>query len=386
MSSITKKNKKNKKNKTNKYKKKLQVNNYTKKFKNTKLIPNTQILKYIKDNYKSYLLFKEESTKQDKNVIYLDDCFDFGNSLKSNEKIFTIETSIPSNPNMSLDKLISYSFYIKTPYAFIDGSNNLTSEKFYLETLKYQMGKDIRRDNRTINSKEYNSEIYANEDLNNYNVTDMFYQNLITYYSKFSDNINFNILNKIALLSCQNMFNLITDLVSIKLNEILKPELNSVFRPIKSAIIQLSKDKKTMEYLFDSQLIISRDGEPIDPEYPCGNLLFHLLFDFEKNTYYFTKFKLDYNINKCGPDIDNNNYLSLNSQNMNGDENNNNNNNNTISSSLKYAIPVTLGIGGIVSTPFILGALGGKNKMIKNKTNKNIKNKKKDKNNTILYE
>jgi hypothetical protein len=238
----SKKSKKNKKNKTKKNTKKTQVNNYTRKFNNTKLIPNTQILKYMKNNFKSYLLFKDETAKQDKNVIYLDDCFNFGESLKSKERIFTFESSIPSNPNMNLDKLISYSFYIKTSYAFIDSSNKFTSEDYYLELLKYQMGKDIRRDNRTINSKEYNSDIYSSEKLNNYEVTDMFYQTLITAYNKFRDNVNYNIINKIALLSCQNMFNLITDLVSIKLNEILEPELNSVFRPIKSASIYLSKN------------------------------------------------------------------------------------------------------------------------------------------------
>ena len=360
-----------KKNKTFKHKKKIQVNNNFNDLKkpDTRLIPDSSILNYMKNNFNSYLLVKNENLKQNKNVIYLDDCFNFDDSLNSNEKIFTFKSSISRNPKMSLDKLISYSFYTKSPGAFLDNNNHSTSETSYLEILKNQMGKDIRRINITINDKIYNSELNSNENLNNFQVADIFYQILQNYYHKFSYKINFNIINKIALLSCQNMFNLITDLVSIKLNQMLEPEINSVFRPKKNISIYLFKNKKQVKYFFDAQLIISRDGQPIDPEYPCGNLLFNLIFDLEKNTFYFNEFKLNYNINKCGPEIIKTTNNSNNSNKNSNNENNISNNKNLIS--LKTAIPVALGIGGIVATPFILGAMGGKIKKIKINKNKN---------------
>ena len=350
-----KKHKKTKKNRN--YKKDLL---YIKKFKNTKLIPTSEILKYIKNNFDSYRKEKEELSKVNKNVIYLDDCFDFSSLHKSKERIFSFDSPIKGKSIFSLEKLIAYSFYIKTPYLFLDNDNNITTEQFYLETLKYQMGKDIRRDNRSINNIEYTYEVYSNQDLTNFQVCDMFYETIITSENKNNKEIDYNLINKICLLSCQNMFNLITDLVTIKLNDFLKPEVNSVFRPIKNANIIITKENESMEFYFNSQLIISKDGNAIDPEYPCGHLLFKLLFDFKNNSYQFTTFQLNYNINKCGPEEEDtsNNETTIN-ENTKG-----------INIPLKYAVPAALGVGGIVSVPFILGALGGKKE-------KNSKKKKK---------
>jgi hypothetical protein len=279
---------------------------------------------------------------------------------------------------MSIDKLISYSFYVKTKFAFLNNNNEVTTEKVYLQTLKYQMGKDIRRDNRVINGTEFKSDLYADENMSNYEVADMFYLSLISIYNNFNKQTDFNIINKFALLSCQNMYNLISDMVTLKLNDLLEPEINSVFRPKKGAIVTIEKNINTIEFYFDSQLIISKDGGPIDPEYPCGNLKFKLLFDLNNNTFKFTQFILNYNINNCGPpeqissNVTTNQVENTNNNQDNNNQGNNNQGNNN--SYLAYSIPVVLGVGGIVATPFILGALGGKLKKRKNK-----------KNNLILY-
>ena len=45
---------------------------------------------------------------------------------------------------------------------------------------------------------------------------------------------------------------------------------------------------------------------------------------------------------------------------------------------LKYALPAAIGTAGIIATPFIIAALGGKRK--KRKKNKTIKKKNKNKN------
>jgi len=357
------KNKKSIKNKSRKNK----TNYYANNFQNTTIIPDSQIISYMKENFTNFFSLQKELEKQGKYVLYLDDCFEIENLFNTKERIFSFNSPINGKQSMSLDKLISYAFYLKTNFAFLNNDGQVTTKKLYLETLKYQMGKDIRRDNRLINGKEFKSELYSDESINNYKVADMFYLSIISVYNKFNKHINFNIINTFALLSCQNMFNLITDMITLKLNEMLEPEINSVFRPKKIAIITIDKNTKTLEYCFNSQLIISKDGRSIDPEYPCGNLKFKLLFDLNKNSFKFTQFILNYNINNCGPPEKKSSNLNT-TQVTNPNINQGNN-----SSSLKYAIPVVLGVGGIISTPFILGAIGGKEK------------KKKRKNNLILY-
>jgi hypothetical protein len=372
------KNKNNKSKKNNNNSNFNTVSFYAKKFKDTSLIPWTHIISYMKNNFNDYLKLYDKTEKENKFFIYLDDCFNFGKKIKSGQRVLSFDSPIDGKTSMSLDKLIAYSFYMKTKIAFIDVNNEITSNAFYLKTLKYQMGKDIRRDNRVINGKEYSSSLYNDKD--NLHTADLFYQTLIDYFYKIDNNINYDIINKIALLSCQNIFNLLTDMITIKLNNILSPETNSVFRPEKNIIITINDNEKKMELIFDTQLVISKDGNPMDPEYPCGKLVFHFLIDFNKNIYKFSKFELSYDINKCGPEEINNN-----TDNFNTDNNNNNNNSNDNSNSsnkLIYALPIAAGIGGIIATPFILGSLGGKQKYKnyrkykKCKKNKTIKKKK----------
>ena len=100
-----------------------------------------------------------------------------------------------------------------------------------------------------------------------------------------------------------------------------------------------------MEFVFDSLLIISQGENPINPEYPCGNLHFILLVDLNNPTYKFSSFKLNYDINKCGPPNENTVSTSNNGSNK-----------------LKYVIPGAAVFGGLIATPFILGLLGGKHR------------------------
>jgi hypothetical protein len=173
------------------------------------------------------------------------------------------------------------------------------------------------------------------------------------------------------------MYGLITDLITIKLSEITHPEVNSVFRPDKSETIVINNEQTTMEYLFKSQIIMSRDGEGMDPEYPCGTLEFKLLFDLKANIFKFTSFKLSYNINKCGPDIEN-----LGNNQGQGPE--------PEKGSLvkwEYALPAGVGAAGLVATPFLLGVFGGKIKRTPRKTRKTKKlrkNKRSNKNKSFM--
>jgi hypothetical protein len=120
---------------------------------------------------------------------------------------------------------------------------------------------------------------------------------------------------------------------------------------------------------FKSLLSISYNRD-LDIEFTCGELEFTLLIDLKRNIYKFTKFILKYNIEGCKP-VSNNQQVTNNQDNVANEENQGN-------SFLKYVIPAGLGVG-VIATPFLLGALGGKNKKLKAKKLKTIKRKRKNK-------
>jgi hypothetical protein len=355
------------------------VGYYNKNFKNSPLLPYTKIIEYVKTNFNEYSSLKNklQSEGNDK-IITLDDCFDIKDKFKIGEREYTFDSAIDGNPNMPLDKLIAYSYYIKSSSMFIN-KNKLE----FLKLLKYQIGKDVRRQDRTINGKEYSTSLYSDQSKTNYVITDMFYQTLIDafYNANANKQIDYDTVNKMGLLSCQNMYGLITDLITVKLSEITHPEVNSVFRPDKFESIIINNEQTTMEYLFKSQIIMSRDGEGMDPEYPCGTLEFKLLFDLKANIFKFTSFKLSYNINKCGPEVEN--------------QGNNQGNNQGQGPELKkdslikweYAAPAGIGTAGLVATPFLLGVFGGKiNRTPRKirKTKRVRKNKRSNKNKSFM--
>lgn len=323
----------------------VSVSYYSKVFKNTKLIPKTKIINYMFSGYKEYIEHKKLSDDLGKYTLDLEDCFiikpnDMPSGLRKDE----INLSLKMNPSTSLYKLIAYSFYLKQEYIFqnTDGLSNI----------KYQIGKDIKRSERTINGKLFDGEYYRQIE-DNYLSADLFYQNIIDYlYQINHKNVNINMANIFALLSCQNVFNLITDLITIKLNKILEPEMNSVFRPDKHINIIINKNEISMELYFKSQLIISRDGEPIDPEYPCGNVEFNMYIDLLNNKYELKKFNLSYDIDKCGPEK-----VLIETKEPKTESN----------LKAEYLVPAGVITAGIIATPFLIASLGGKTKKNKKK-------------------
>ena len=351
-------------------KKDTQVSYYNKNFKNSPLLPYTNMLAYMKTKFNEYSVLKNKlESEGNYKIITLDDCFDLKDKFKIGEREYTFDSSIDGNPDMPLDKLIAYSFYIKSSSMFIN-KNKLE----FLKLIKYQIGKDVRRHDRTINGKEYNMSLYSDQSKTNYVVADMFYQTLIDtfYIANANKEIDYNTVNKIGLLSCQNMYGLITDLITVKLSEITHPEVNSVFRPDKSETIIINNEQTTIEYFFKSQIIMSRDGEGMDPEYPCGTLEFKLLFDLKANIFKFTSFKLNYNINNCGPEI-------VNQGNNQGQGQGEGQEKKDSLIKWEYALPAGVGAAGLVATPFLLAAFGGKIKRTPRKIKKTLKKTKKTK-------
>ena len=328
---------------------------YSLNYKNTKTIPQTQIINFLILNFKDFLQYKALCDALNTYALNFDECFqvspdDFPKGLRKNN----IELSLKMNTKTPLDKLIAYCFYIKQPNIF----NN--SKNMILDTLKYQIGKDVSRDERYINGKLYSQEYYLKMSENNYQIADLFYQNIIDYLFKFNKQIDLNIVNKIALLSCQNVYGLITDLITIQINKMLEPEVNTVFRPEKFINIQINANQISMEFNFKSQLLITRDGGALDPEYPCGNMEFIFFVDILNNTYELKKFTFEYDIDKCGPEI-------VATQNQDDQK--------PTESYLKpeIVVPAAAVTAGIIATPILLATLGGKTK----KRNKTIKKRKK---------
>jgi len=386
--------KKNKPSKNTKSNKSSKTTNpfyfYNQNFADTKLIPSTKITSYMRNNFRD---FRSKYDKLNKEFGHheLNDpkkYFNFDKMKRTGERQFEFDKPIERNRNTTLDELIAHSFFVNSPEIFRDNENTYLSNDMntYLSKLKFQMGKDIRRaDKRNINGIHYDaaySEQYFSG-INYYQVTDIFYKLLISFFQANGGIINYDEINKFCLLSCQNMFNFIGSIIIMQVRNIISPEDNAQLGQKRSENIIIKPNSKTMTLNFETQLMISKDkekGEFMNPEYPCGNLEYSLLLDLTNNTYEFTKFKLVYDLDKCGPPLDTSGM-------------NTNSIKDTKSDSpidLKYAIPVALGVGAIVALPLILGGKTKtrkrkslKIKIIKTKTRKHKKIRKTNKKLTI---
>ena len=138
---------------------------YNTTFKGTKLIPETAIINLMKNEYPNYLHIKEQNLKKNEFSLF-DTYFESKNIFATPARQLNIDIMIKQNPNMTIDRLLCYSFFTKSSFMFYDDAP--TSTEFYLESLKNQIGKDVRRDNRTINGKEYPASLFMDESKTNY--------------------------------------------------------------------------------------------------------------------------------------------------------------------------------------------------------------------------
>ena len=349
-------------------------------------IPETPIINYMKNNFETFFTRFKQAETEHKSVIVLDDVFETTNIVKPTGNIYNLKTELNGNPNMPLDKLIAYSFYTKNREMFITKDNNPTPENTYLELLKYQMGKDIARDDRTIqyynpnygkknadgetDTKKYTQVLYGTSYFSKYKndndggediVADEFYKLIIKSYANHVNKpFDYNTINKIALLSCQNVVSLVSDLVTEKIGDMLSPHISSVINSRKNNVITFTETEQTMEFNFESGLTITTTNENGEEDLnfdPRGHLTFNFFVDLKNNNFRFKNFELSYESDNATENA-----------NADADANADGANNAAVNPvgnrmKLQYAIPVAAGVGGIVATPFILGALGGKKKV-----------------------
>jgi len=332
---------------------------YNKDYYGTELLPITNIINYINANFYEFVIDKERRKNERKHEVDFDDFFIIGDILEKKEKNTDINIIIKQNPNMSLKKLLAYTLYLKTFSWFETGRMNISS-------FKNQIGKDVSRLSLKINNEDYVVRHPPNGVFNYYKIADDFNVKIMNVLSTFSV-IDFDLVNKIGILMCQNLFNFITQTISLMTMKKFQPEIAVETSATKNILLNLTKNDQSMIINFKSLLSISYNRD-LDIEFTCGELEFTLLIDLKRNTYKFTKFILKYDIEKCNPE-GNNHQVTNNQDNIVNKENQG-------SSFLKYVIPAGLGVG-VIATPFLLGALGGKNKKIKRKCKRKNKTRKK---------
>ena len=334
-------------NKIKKQKNKLDksnINYYSTNFKNTLNLPYTQSIISLLKNFKKYEQDKLSADSLNTPVLNLNDCFLIQpNMFQSGLRHNNINVELKMNPKTPLDKLINYCFYIKQPTIFSNPNNKI------ITLIKYQIGKDVVRDSRNINGKLYDQEYYASQNKNNYEIADLFYQNIIDKLYEINQQINLDIVNKIALLSVQNVYGLISDMLTIQMFKILEPEIGYIYSPDKYVNIVINKEHVTMEFNFKCKLLITKDKAEVNVEYPCGDMEFIFFVDILNNIYSLKKFTLNYDIDKCGPEstptqIDTNKTDKFKKSAM----------------KPEVMIPAAITATGLVSAPFLLAFLGGK--------------------------
>jgi len=331
---------------------------YNRDYYGKKILPITNIIQYINSNFKDYMIMKEEKAKQHLPPASLEDFFIIDDTLKVKENVADIDIQLNKQPNASLNKLLAYSLY----YSEYKNWFNTPNKNMDMSSFKYQIGKDISRIDLLINNVKYNS----NSEEDNNMKTDKFNIELMNILSKFTV-INFGLINKIGIAFCQNILNFLTDLITISISKKIEPEKMIITKAEKNASITLTKSQQSIVYNFKTKFYITKDGGIHDPEFTCGDMEIIFLIDLKKNTYKITKLKCKYNSETC--------YQGENMEtNVSNQHNEPNEENKDNSNFLAYGIPAALGVG-VLSTPFLLGVLRGKNKKLKRKKTKNKKKK-----------
>lgn len=341
---------------------------YNRDYYGKKLLPMTDIIQYINNNYNDYMVMKKQKDALDLPPFSFEDFFIVDNVLTKKEDSANIDIQINKNPNASLNKLLAYSLY----YSEYKNWFNSPNQNMDLSSLKFQSGKDFSRIDLSINNKIYksNNGDGENEGDDNSLKTDKFNVKLMNILSSFSV-ISFDLINKFDISMCQNMINFFTDLTTLLIIKKIAPEKFILTKAQKSIDINLTKSQQIVSYNFKANFWITKDGSIYNPEFTCAELDLIFLIDFKRNTYKFSKFKLNYNSAICYQDEEGSQVNTTNATNANNENEKEKNKPNYF----KYGIPIALGVGGIVAAPFLLGALGGKNKKLKLKKTKKNKRK-----------
>jgi hypothetical protein len=264
---------------------------------NPQQLPSTEFIDYTKNLYEPFVIEKEEKRRLNQNEIELTDIFSIPSELLKQEKIANIVTSFKQNNSMSLDKFIAYSLLFKSFDNF--ENNGINKGKLKMSAFKNQVGKDVSRVNIKINGVELPEGIVVPD--NNYKTADNFNLYIMREMAKNELQINQNMIIKIDAIMCQDLFNFISQTISLYISNKVSPESATEVSAKKNIDIILTKEEQSIIFNFNTSLMISYN-KMYDPEYLCGKYSFKLKVDLKNNTYALNDFNLSYNVDDCNPE------------------------------------------------------------------------------------
>jgi hypothetical protein len=317
--------------------------NYTEKYKNTPYFPKSNIINEMKQNFSNFL----EKSTSDKFNISLNDLFILNIKIKNNKKI-SINKTLNQNTNMKLNELIENMYYIMSNNFFISKDKIINNDKIIISRIKEQIGKDIVRSTVYINGTIDNKQDYIkNEDDTKefIEIADLYYEKIIKTFQNFNLPVNYDIINKICLLTTQNLSNFLTDIINLYINSLIKPEMALVYNVNEiTKSIEISETKIYFILTQKSKLLVTNDEE-WQPDNICGNLYFKFKVDILNDKYIMQNLQLNINTTTmpCSTPTE---IMDI------PDDNNNNTSNDK-----KYLIPLLVSVAGVTTSPFLLGAL-----------------------------
>jgi hypothetical protein len=315
---------------------------YYSNFRNTENLPITPIINTIEDEYTDYLYLSNQENKS----ISLLDLFDVNFEKFLQPAIGNFKgTNIKNKKSFPLDKLISYLIYTKSSFLLEEKNNSF---ELNISGIKSQIGKDIIRIDLYVNDQKQNFKLLTggdpdtpekntsyltkipmmtnqnpideDKDKENINMqsemdygnfTDKYYETLMQNDpGKIIDNIkfiNYNFINEIGILSCQNIFNFISELIQSEMTIITKSILTDSYLLIspsskqdsngkstisdnKELLITVKEKEKKVNIYFDTYLFTSSDFTAV------GRMTFILTADLMLNSFQFDMLDIEYNL------------------------------------------------------------------------------------------
>jgi hypothetical protein len=360
------------------------ISNYEKTIveQNPKDLPSTEFIEYTKNLYEPFVTNKEEKIRLNQNEIELTDIFSIPSELLKQEKIANIVTSFKQNSSMSLDKFIAYSLLFKSFDNF--ENNGINKGKLKMSAFKNQVGKDVSRVNVKINGVDLPEGIVVPD--NNYKTADNFNLYIMREMSKNELQISQNMIIKIDAIMCQDLFNFISQTISLYISNKVSPESATEVSAKKNIDIILTKEEQSIIFNFNTSLMISYN-KMYDPEYLCGKYSFKLKVDLKNNTYTLNDFNLSYNVDDCIPanEIANGIQNEMPSQSKFSQLKDNAYNLVSDNPSAVAGVATTGLLSGTALALFLTGILGGKRKrkQIKRNSSKKRKTQKRRRHNSI---
>jgi hypothetical protein len=351
---------------------------------NQEWLPITDIIKYMKNNYKS---FEQElnEIRQNGGEFSLDDIFLIPSELSAPQTVCSFDTNLKQNPNLSFDKFVSIVDWLLSNNR-IQIYNDSSSLSDITASIKNQVGKDIFRTSLI----EINDEIFysVNEKIdesidreNTYKNTDLFNKKIMDVMNNQGIKIDFNTMNIIDILVQQNIGNLLQMNINLFIGKKIAPIFVFDYKFDRNIQIVLNKENQYILQNFKSQLLISNQGELLTT--PCGYYSASLKIDLKNKIISLENFILNYDIDSCireqqtSNNVSNN--ITTNSVNNSTIQSVNNSVKNIKSKAYNFinnnkaTLAAGVATSGLVSVGalYLAGILGGKTNKITRKRNKN---------------